>query len=339
MNDMYQKEKIVDTLLHAVWRGVWVKDPGKTKGICPRPGVNNNFQNSFFNRIKGFLAELNYFDLIADRPNILRGGWFVPKLGSDPLEDSVYYSVTPSKDEAEALFRVFGNAFPDIPMYAIVPKASADPLNLSEDSYRYFLFCRETVLFEEVLPEKFFSFWKSREQPRQLPACVNIESPDNQELLVECKRLLLDSDASATALEALLFDRYIYDALIFPNRIKGRPTDLDFVKLKPDGKVLLIDVKDKFLSRERMLGVNEDHLSFFMDIDELLGTRSQYVVRLSKGKEDRSLVGWYYISLRDFCTAETRDGNPGMNGNQANDVKMLPFDKFKQWTPDADHKE
>lgn len=328
-----KKEKIVDALLRAVWHNIWMENPdGKTEGVCFRRPVENNFQNAFMNRVRGFLAELNYFDLTVERLCIFRGGWFVPKPNKDrdPLTNSCYFSVSTTAQGQEQVYKALGQALPSIPMYVIVPvDAEADIHCLSEDSYHYFLFSRETGQFSKKSPQDFYSFWEKKSQQKE--PTPDIEAHGNKSVLDEAKRLLLDSEISAHSLQLLLYDRDIFDVQISSKRCKGRPTDLDFIKLKRDGTIFLIDVKDKYLSRDNKLGMNRDHIAFFKDIDEKLGTSSMYVVRLSESKWDRSLKGWYYAPIHKFLDAEDSVGKPGMNGVAAMQTPMLTINEFKCW--------
>lgn len=111
-------------------------------------------------------------------------------------------------------------------------------------------------------------------------------------------------------------------------RKKGRPADVDYVRLSEEGRITFLDIKDKYLSEEGCLGLNTDHLDFFTLIDDKLGSDSQYVVRLSAGDASRTLVGWYTAPIRHFRQGSKARGNQGGQGEGGADTRMRPFSDF-----------
>lgn len=332
MTENENKIIIINELLKVVWNNIWVQDPTTELNQCPRLGVNNNFQNAFMNRITGFLGELYFYEMNQQSPSIFRGGWFVPKYKEqNPLENSCYFSISKMQLGQEKIYKALGAALPDIDMYLIVPNDLNEILNGSHKSYKYLKYIRRDEEFSEINANDFYLFWGKKASPSK--GQLDFDSMNNWTVQDEARKLLLETGISVGALESLLHDRFIFDFQISCKHWKGRPTDLDFIELLPDGNVRLIDTKDKYLSRDDMLGMNSDHLSLFVQIDRLLGTDSSYVVRLRKEKESRELQGWFSAPIKAFSEGvHCSYGNKGMNGDAGADTLMIPFAKFQPWS-------
>ena len=325
------RERLIDFLIEIVWNGIYVgKKLEKLESADQRPGVENNFQNAFFNRIKGFLAELIFFDLTHNDPKISRGGWFVPKPKvENPLENSLYYSVNASLSGLEPVYKALSDALPLIPLYVVVPKTPTDWYQTLDERFDYWKYDPKSGNFITTSTICFYQFWDEKSWPQA--TLTDLYSSTNDKVVQEAKLLLMGTDYSDLAMEMLVYDRYVFDELIASRHYKGRPTDLDFIELRLDNRIHLIDVKDKYLSKEGKLGINKDHLPFFVDIDRHLGTDSQYIVRVSKGGLDRTLNGWYCTAIRNFSTGCDREGKQGLNGQMATKTSMLPLSDFQPW--------
>ncbi|WP_147375735.1 hypothetical protein [Noviherbaspirillum cavernae] len=327
------KEELILTLLNVVWSNINPRLVKTNRNTKSKHFLKNDFQNAFVNRIVGFLGELAYVTVTADRPGIFPGGWFVPDEKEDnPLAAKCYYTVADSiGGDLVKVYTVLAKHMPEKQLFVLVAQDGIDVRNLSRDSYAYYLFSRTESVFQQVSHTEFFQCWKKRGAPR--PQLPDIRDQINRETVAYVKRLLSNSAISAEALRLKLLDRFVFDVEIAGHHLKGRPSDIDFIKLRSDGCIVPIDVKDKYVSRKGTLGVNLDHLPFFLDLDQIFGTESQYVVRVSETGPDRALVEWRYIAMREFSLARTGRGNCGANGKDAEDTPELPLADFKVWSP------
>ncbi|WLI87845.1 hypothetical protein Q4S45_13975 [Massilia sp. R2A-15] len=331
MND---KELIVDLLIRAVWGNIFPELWGKRTHTMGRAYVKNDFHNAFINKITGFLGELRYASVTRINPAICAGGWFLPvdPASEDPLENTCYYSVLGSGCSAvQTTYAGLKKALPDIPMFLLRPRLDLDLRSLDISSFVYFKF--EGGQFNEVGHDVFFGQWKKKEPGRKPSRLPDIDAEESRDTIAFARKCLISADAIDTDLmRDLLLDRHIFDVELSGSYRKGRPTDLDFIKVKKDGKLKLVDVKYKFVSASNELGVNADHLPFFERMDQILGTETAYVVSLRRKSVEWSHLGWYYVPMSEFYGAESSKGNVGMNGESAIATNMRPLSTFSHWS-------
>lgn len=329
---------ITDTinLLHAtIWKNINPDLWSQNNHTGTRSCVANDFHNSFANRIIGFLAELAYPhvpSVQAMRNSLYPGGWLVPSYGQekDPLRSRCYFTVgRPELLQDSGMAKVYSSlkqALGNMRMFYLCPRENIDWSNISRDSYKYFLFDPGNAAFAQTSADSFFQNWSKK--PAQTSVTSDMHAPANQNLLAFTTSLLCGLGIGVEELRLKLLERHLFDVEIAGGYWKGRPTDIDYIELYADGSIRLIDVKDKYLSQAKTLGLNDDHVSFFPEMDRRLGTKTLYVVRVCENSDARPLVGWYQIELARFATARQGTGNAGANGAKARNTREIPFSYF-----------
>jgi hypothetical protein len=323
-------------LLHAtIWKNINPDLWSQKNHTGTRSYVANDFQNSFANRVIGFLAELAYPHVPSVqhmRNSLYPGGWLIPSYGweQDPLRSKCYFTVGRSEFlQNNGMTKVYSSlkkALRNMRMFYLCPRDNIDWSNLSRDSYRYFLFDAGKAAFAETSADCFFQNWTKK--PARTSAMPSMHAPANQNLLAYTASLLCGLGVGVEDLRLKLLERHLFDVEIAGGYWKGRPTDIDYIELHTDGSIRLIDVKDKYLSQAETLGLNDDHVSFFPEMDKRLGTKTLYVVRVCENSDARPLVGWYQIELARFATARQGTGNAGANGAKARNTREIPFHDF-----------
>lgn len=327
--------RTVDLLHATVWKNINPKLWNQTGNTGTRTYVLNDFQNTFANRMIGFLAELAYPNVPSMQPVLNRlypGGWLVPSNGKEqnPLRARCYFTVGSveflQSSGTAKVYSALNEALKNMSMFYLCPSDNIDWSNLSHGSYRYFLFNVKKAEFAETSACHFFRHWSRKLARPSVPPALH--DPANRNLLAFTKSLMCGHGIGLEDLRLKLLERHLFDVEIAGGYWKGRPTDIDYIELNPDGTIRLIDVKDKYLSRARTLGLNDDHVSFFPEMDKRLRTKTLYVVRVCENSDGRPLVGWYQIELARFTTAKQGTGNAGANGDKARDTREIPFHDF-----------
>ena len=94
-----------------------------------------------------------------------------------------------------------------------------------------------------------------------------------EEIRSEAYKRLYIEEVEEEIYESIVFDRLFFDVLLSGTYKKGRPTDIDVIQLNPfKQELLFIDVKEKY-THEGKVGINQDHLPFFLQMKKCLHTR------------------------------------------------------------------
>lgn len=330
---MNSREIIVEQLLRTVWMNVSPHLWGQENNTKTRACVKNDFHNAFINKIAGFLGELRYAAVTKENPAILAGGWFVPVAASvsSPIDGACYYTVADHNDDRLLrVYKILRSLLPNLPLFLIEPHHDLDISSLSKGDYNYLKFDGDR--FVPADQDGFFSNWQKKSRRSLLIERPDFDSEVNCDVVEVARKLLLATDAfDEILLRNLLLDRHFFDIELSGSYFKGRPTDLDFIKITKSGQLRLVDVKCKYVDSKGQLGTNADHLPFFVQMDALLGTQSAYVVSLRKNANQLAHIGWYYTNMSKFCGAKQELGNAGMNGRSAKLVKMVLLHEMVSW--------
>lgn len=126
------------------------------------------------------------------------------------------------------------------------------------------------------------------------------------------------SEFSQSKLLKIYMNRLILDGFIGFGKKKGKPSDIDMIVKKPSGKFSLIEVKEKDLPKKNKKGFGLDvpRLDDIMRISRQTGLDYFLIVREINNQTDRELLGYKFISIKDFETdvqkSETVTGGTGM---------------------------
>lgn len=116
----------------------------------------------------------------------------------------------------------------------------------------------------------------------------------------------------------IYMNRLILDGFIGFGKKKGKPSDIDMIVKKPSGNFSLIEVKEKDLPKQNKKGFGLDvpRLDDMMRISKQTGLDYFLIVREINNQTDRDLLGYKYISIKDFEAdvqgSETVTGGTGM---------------------------
>ena len=145
------------------------------------------------------------------------------------------------------------------------------------------------------------------------------------------------AEFSQSQLLKIYMNRLFMDGFIGFGKKKGKPSDIDMIIKNISGKYSLIEVKEKDLPKrsKKGFGLDEPRLKDFLRISEKTGFDYYLVVRHINNQTDRELIGYKYISIKDFAEdvegSESVIGGTGMRGiSTVNETKICGYDLFHE---------
>ncbi len=142
---------------------------------------------------------------------------------------------------------------------------------------------------------------------------------------------------SQSQLLKIYMNRLFMDGFIGFGKKKGKPSDIDMIIKNISGKYSLIEVKEKDLPKrsKKGFGLDEPRLKDFLRISEQTGLDYYLVVRHINNQSDRELIGYKYISIKDFAEdvegSETVIGGTGMRGiSTVSETTICGYDLFHE---------
>ena len=300
------------------------------------------------NRYNGFTAELDFSDWFSKnrKSELIDGGMFLPVNSTDnPFEDSIYF--TSSEDSPETYKDIYHCAsklarkgqffiryditqpFTDwnraelflstengqsnevllhIPFFEVYTfEAEKNTFSISSMDEITKLFTRErNILSKKVIPEKLKNSFMKKFQ--------HFDS-----------RILIK-----LYLERLFFDGYL--GLIYT---RGAPLDIDSFVLGKNGKLLLLEIKEKDVSKRDPKGFGMDlrRIDSLGTLSEAFDTKSFYIVRHINNQIDRMFVDWRIIPMDKF--RQLVESNPVVQGGSGlrsrysdNPTRVCEFEHF-----------
>ncbi|MPT32706.1 MAG: hypothetical protein E2600_13795 [Chryseobacterium sp.] len=144
------------------------------------------------------------------------------------------------------------------------------------------------------------------------------------------------SQFSESQLLKIYMNRLFLDGFIGFGKKKGKPSDIDMIVKNSEGKFSLIEIKEKDLPKKNKKGFGLDipRLHDMIRISKQTGLDYFLIVREVNNQTDRELIGYKYISIKDFeediqeSTAVT--GGTGMRSESTtNDTLICSYDLFR----------
>ena len=133
----------------------------------------------------------------------------------------------------------------------------------------------------------------------------------------------------------LYAERLIFDGLLGFGVCKGIPTDIDCIILANDGKIFLIEVKEKDLSKWPPIGFGMDirRRDDLLTLQQKTGYPVWYIVREVNNQRERHFVQWRVIKLDNYAQATTGlseiEGGSGMRHfSSSNPTSVCPVKHF-----------
>lgn len=144
------------------------------------------------------------------------------------------------------------------------------------------------------------------------------------------------SQFSESQLLKIYMNRLFLDGFIGFGKKKGKPSDIDMIVKNSEGKFSLIEIKEKDLPKKNKKGFGLDipRLNDMIRISKQTGLDYFLIVREVNNQTDRELIGYKYISIRDFeedvRKSQAVTGGTGMRSESTiNDTLICSYDLFR----------
>ena len=155
-------------------------------------------------------------------------------------------------------------------------------------------------------------------------------SPESGKWLMDNLKFFSYSQLLKIYMTRLLFDGFIGFGLQ-----KGKPSDIDFILRRPDGRFRLLEIKEKDLTKNNTIGFGLDvpRLEDLARISNTTGIDYFLVVRQINNQTDREFVSWKKISIKDFedgveGAAKVKGGTGMRSIYSHNDTLICPLELF-----------
>jgi len=300
-------------------------------------------------RYKGFKGELYLDNFIKEKyPKFktLDGGIIVSKdSNQSSLDNSIYFTITNNQESIDDYIKIYErlSKIGFIKMFIVfyednnwvqkpVMKFPDETINLliPDTVIKEFDIIKNQFIDTDNKIETITDFFINRE-----PRGRNKESIGNEHLELLHKNLNI---FERSQLLKIYMDRLFLDGYIGFSKERGKPSDIDMILERPDGKFVLIEVKEKDLPRGGKIGFGLDvpRLKDFIRIQESSITKYILIVRHVNNQTERELVGWKYIPIttfrNDVVNQRTVIGGTGMRGgNSINETLICSLDLFKDF--------
>lgn len=315
--------------------------------------VSNNVigEKQLMSRYKGFKGELyydNYHKLNFPQLMLLQGGTIVSiDNHTSSLNNAFYYTLI-SKIEAAAnvgdyeviykrlskigFVKMFLIIYPDEPQSYInspVMKYDSGNISVPVPEMEILLFNSDTSFFETTNNSLYqiTNMLKYHEQRRK----------NKYPIPTSCRKWMIDnlSQFSEDQLLQIYMDRLFLDGFIGFAADKGKISDIDLITKKGD-EYRLIEVKEKDLPKraKRGFGLDVPRILDLAKISKSSNLQYFLVVRHINNQTERKLVGWKYISIKEFIADARKDeiveGGTGMRSAYSNNPTLIcSYDLFK----------
>lgn len=294
--------------------------------------------DAFFNKFIGLIPEIlfkNKYESFSNQLGILiDGGWFIaPEGDENPLsKNGIYVTVTLRNTEAfHSLYSHLRSLF-DRPLYLLIAKHKDIQTDYFDKPFEYFYEVLKFDLDKDKNPnfisstkdELFSIFTPNSFQYRH-------ESFKRPKLAKQVDVIPKELGFESSDLISIYYDRLFYDYYLSKFFKKGNSSDIDAITLK-NGLYNFIDIKRKYPSYEKQLGMNSKHISFFNGIEEWEGVKSYYVVNLVEYKNMNNIIfsnDWRYIEMKRFIdTTQKTTGKSGQTRETAIETSMVDLMDF-----------
>lgn len=309
-------------------------------------------------RYNGFIGELDFFKWFKEnKPNkVMSGGIFIPLVDTDDsFEEAIYIIAMPKGEVDEQLikehFKVVSTLAKNgaylihydeneelkswielkIPSsnefgYVSIPYPSTLQVvsyNLESD----FLNDIELADFFDLIGLKPF-FYKKARIPKEMV-----------ELFYEKLSTYETCD-----LISLYISRFVLDALCSrmtnPHEVqRGAPLDIDMLVFGNDNKWHVVEIKEKYLSKNSCFGLDVRRLESILKIQRAFNANAYLIVRHIKDQESRFFLDWKVIEINSFEKHASRDSVEGGHGMRPegthNPTRLCQVKFFKSIKPQS----
>ena len=300
------------------------------------------------NRYNGFTAELDFYDWFSKNRNseLVDGGMFLPlRRTANPFEDSIYF--TSSEHAPEKYTGIYHSAsklarkgqffikydastpFADWDreeLFSSTENGQANQIFFHIPPFEVYIFDAEKKAFSISSMDKITKLF-TRER-HTLPKKVIPEKLKNG--FIE----KFDSFDSRSLIK-LYLERLFFDGYLGLSYTRGAPLDIDSFVYGKNGKLLLLEIKEKDISKRAPKGFGMDvrRIQSLNTLSEAFDTKALYIVRHVNNQADRILVDWRIISMDKF--RQLVEFNPVVQGgfglrsqNSDNPTRVCEFEHF-----------
>jgi hypothetical protein len=281
-------------------------------------------------RYVGFKGELSFLEWYqATHPNdkLFDGGYFLPTQEYKPCydESSIYFTVSKQNPE-EYTFLYEKLSSLSLKKYFFIQYNNEKQFDEWEQkdllkngsplyvpSLKVFEFRTENSTFQEVTLQEFLDNYHTIEDYRPVN---NVPKEKKEEWLEKLK------DCDEDQLLQLYMQRLIFDGFLGVKVKKGIPSDIDFISLTAQGILLMIEVKEKDISKGMVKGFGMDihRIEALRILNEKTGVPIYYVVRRVADQTNREFMEWRVIDIQDFVKNMNRKPITGGTGMRAADT-------------------
>ncbi|EKO3962960.1 hypothetical protein KW503_08175 [Vibrio fluvialis] len=301
------------------------------------------------NRYNGFNGELHFSQWFRQnkKSKTYPGGLFVPLSDTDnSFEDSIYILTAPFGDDSyiteqlkkasplsvrgqylvrydatEALSNWLTLAIPKLDGFVHVPYPSSLQIQKYDDNSDSFI----QITIEE--------FWSS----------TGLRSAFTTKALIpdQMRNFYLDKfdQYDYADILDLYVNRFVLDGLCAVHGVnqefqRGAPLDIDCFALGKTGQWIILEIKEKNLSRNGCFGMDIRRIDSLIKLQNSFSTSAFYVVRHIDNQEDRNFLGWKVIDMETFDRMASNrrvEGGHGMRGeNTSNPTRLCKVNYFKE---------
>lgn len=312
--------------------------------------VSNNVigDHQLKSRYKGFRGELFFEDYISTNYPELKmfeGGIIISNnsQATSSLDSAIYLSII-SEENYNQNYNIIFNSLSALnfdKMYLVTysyNKWDYLPVMIYKDE-TINLFVPELKIYEyEIGSNSFILKGSNHELITDFFDSHVIRTRNSHPISDSTKTWLFDNLSQFTQIQLLkiYMNRLFLDGYIGFGKIKGKPSDIDFIIKKPSGLYRLLEIKEKDLPKQSKRGFGLD-VPRLEDLERISSeTKLKYflVVRHIDNQQNRNLLGWKYILIDDFAkdvkNNKTVIGGIGMrSANSQNETLICSFDLFK----------
>lgn len=299
-----------------------------------------------FNRYKGFRTELLFEDYLVykyPKYKILEGGIIISKDSNiSSLVNSVYLSIIPCSEfssDYTSFFHILSNiGFKEMFLITyddrswetrIIMDFKTGKINLNVPQIKVRQFDVTTA-----------DFGGESDDITKITGLFSINADRNKNrfpITSDSRKWLFNhlETFSYNQVLKIYMNRLFFDGFIGYSVQRGKPSDIDFVLKRPDGKFSLIEVKEKDLPKKHIEGFGLDvpRINDFTVIYESTQLDYFLVVRQINNQTERKFISWRKINIKDFKLgvegSSKIKGGTGMRSIYShNDTLICPLELF-----------
>ncbi len=290
----------------------------------------------YISRYKGFVGELSFQQWLQhNQRSQCTGGYFLPvTVGATALKNPIYFTVSsdPPTDYVSLYHKIqnigchslfFIQWIADDWRDWIPRDVMAVAVALPVPRFTCYRFDSLNSCFVRCEVQDFLGLYPDQPRGHKQPIAANIEREWLEKLAVFDETMLLN----------LYVQRLFFDGFIGLGKRKGIPTDIDVIikQGSPTTDYVLIEVKEKDLSKNQCFGMDQQRIQDIVQISQAAKLEYYYVVKHVNNQQDRVFLNWRYINMLDFVqhlSTALVQGGTGMRSESSSNPTQLCHQRF-----------